>query len=161
MMSPFKNSTLSFRSKMVLIFAALFWLAVSPFARSAETWKPAQVIKPEELARELAGSKAKPLLIQVGFRALYKQSHIPGSLYCGPASNPEGLQQLRKCLEKVPRSRQIVIYCGCCPWKDCPNVKPAFEELAKLGYKNFKILDIPQTFGEDWVKKGFPVASGE
>jgi thiosulfate/3-mercaptopyruvate sulfurtransferase len=160
-MSLSMNSNYCLRPKLVFLFAPLFCLAFSPFARSAETWKPPQLIQPKELAGQLATGKEKPLIIQVGFLTLYKQSHIPESLYCGPASKPEGLEQLQKCLAKVPPTRQIIIYCGCCPWKDCPNVKPAYLELTKLGYKNFKVLDIPQSFGQDWVKKGFPVAAGE
>jgi Rhodanese-like domain len=145
----------------VILFTALLALVLVPAARGAEPWTAAQLMEPAALAKELANAKTKPLILQVGFLTLYKQAHIPGSEYCGPASSPEGLKQLKKCVEKVSRSKQIVIYCGCCPWKDCPNVRPAFEELSKLGYKNLKVLHIPQTFGQDWVKKGYPVASGE
>ena len=98
------------------------------------------------------------MILQVGFLILYKQSHIPGAEYCGPARSPEGIAEHRKCVEKVPHSKEIVIYCGCCPWEECPNVRPAFAELKRLGFKNLRVLDIPQNFGEDWVKKGYPVA---
>ncbi len=160
-MSRMLNIPRSIRKGAVFVFAVLFCLAFIPFSHAAETWKPSQLIQPKELAGQLAENKQKPLIIQVGFLSLYKQGHIPDSQYCGPSSKPEGLEQLQKCLAKVPLTRQIVIYCGCCPWKDCPNIKPAYLELTKLGYKNFKVLEIPQTFGEDWVKKGFPVASGK
>jgi thiosulfate/3-mercaptopyruvate sulfurtransferase len=143
-----------------IILAAFFALNSIPLARGADPWKSSQIIEPAALAK-LFTSDNKPMVLQVGFLTLYEQSHIPGAEYCGPARNAEGIAKLRKCVDGIPRARVIVIYCGCCPWKDCPNVRPAFEELSKLGYKNLKVLDIPQTFGEDWVKKGYPVASSD
>jgi thiosulfate/3-mercaptopyruvate sulfurtransferase len=148
-------------SAIVFSLAAFFVLASAPPARGADPWTPAQILKPADLARQLAGGERKPLVLQVGFQILYKQSHIPGAEYCGPARDPEGIAKLRKCVEKVPRTKEVVIYCGCCPFKDCPNVRPAFAELKKLGIKNLRVLEIPHTFGEDWVKKGYPVARGE
>jgi hypothetical protein len=76
-------------------------------------------------------------------------------------SSPEGIQKLRNRVKNLPKSRSIVLYCGCCPWDRCPNVKPAFDELQKLGFKNLKVLHIPQNFGVDWVEKGLPVQKGE
>jgi thiosulfate/3-mercaptopyruvate sulfurtransferase len=144
-----------------IFLAVIFALGSAALARGADPWTSAQMIQPATLAKELASSKTKPMVLQVGFLTLYKQAHIPGAEYCGPARNTEGIAKLRKCVEKISRTKMIVIYCGCCPWKDCPNVRPAFAELKKLGFKNLRVLDIPQTFGEDWVKKGFPVQSGE
>ena len=39
----------------------------------------------------------------------------------------------------------------------CPNVKPAFETLEKMGYKNVKLLYLPDDFEQDWAQKGYPV----
>ncbi len=119
---------------------------------------PSDLIQPEELAKSLASTTtAKPLMLQVGFRVLYAQAHIPGSEYVGPANNPGGIQQLRKRVESLPRTQPIVIYCGCCPWNVCPNVSPAFQELRTMGFKNVKALYIARDFGKDWVERGFPV----
>ena len=71
---------------------------------------------------------------------LYTQAHIPGSEYIGPASSESGLQQLHKRVEPLPRDKFIVIYCGCCPWSHCPNVKPAHDALRALGFTNVKVL---------------------
>jgi thiosulfate/3-mercaptopyruvate sulfurtransferase len=149
------------RSAMILSMATYFALGHASLAHGADPWKPSQILEPAALAKQLANSKAKPFIVQVGFLTLYKQAHIPGSEFCGPTMKPEGIERLRKCVEKVPRSQEIVIYCGCCPWKNCPNIRPAFEALSKLGFKNLKVLNIPQTFGLDWVKKGYPVASSD
>ncbi len=122
----------------------------------------AQLINPAELVKILQSSQGKkPLLIDVGSHVLYSQAHIPGSEYIGPASSPDGLQQLRKRVEKLPRSKFIVIYCGCCPWNHCPIVKPASDALRDWGFTNVKVLYIPNNFGADWVNKGYAVASGD
>ena len=146
---------------LLFSLAAFFLLASAPQARGADPWTPAQILEPAELARQLANGERKPLILQVGFQTLYKQSHIPGAEYCGPARDAAGIAKLRKCVEKVPHTKEIVIYCGCCPFPECPNVRPAFAELKKLGFKNLRVLDIPQNFGEDWVRKGYAVAQGQ
>jgi len=121
----------------------------------------AAIIEPEELARILQSpSGEKPLIFQIGFRMLYKSAHIPGAEYLGPASKDEGLQQLRQRVASLGRSKSIVLYCGCCPWVHCPNVKPAYEALRALGFTQVKVLRIEETFGTNWVAKGYPTAKG-
>ncbi len=120
------------------------------------------LINPEELVKILQSTQGeKPLMIQVGSHVLYEQAHIPGSEYIGPASYESGLQQLRERVQPLPRKKFIVIYCGCCPWSHCPNVKPADDALRALGFTNVKVLYIPENFGANWVAKGYPVAKGE
>lgn len=120
------------------------------------------LLNPEELVKILQSTQGeKPLMIQVGSHVLYEQAHIPGSEYIGPASYESGLQQLRKRVQELPRRKFIVIYCGCCPWSHCPNVKPADDALRALGFTNVKVLYIPENFGANWVAKGYPVAKGE
>jgi rhodanese-related sulfurtransferase len=121
-----------------------------------------RLINPEDLVKTLQSSKAeKPLMIQVGSHVLYSQAHIPGSEYIGPASSDAAVQQLRKRVESVPRNKFILIYCGCCPWGHCPNVKPADDALHAMGFTNIKVLYIANNFGADWVDKGYPVAKGD
>jgi thiosulfate/3-mercaptopyruvate sulfurtransferase len=122
----------------------------------------ARLINPDELVKVLQSSKAeKPLMIQVGSHVLFSQAHIPGSEYIGPASSESGLQQLRRRVESLSRNKAIILYCGCCPWSHCPNVKPADDALRALGFTNVKILYIANNFGADWVDKGYPVAKGD
>jgi hypothetical protein len=35
---------------------------------------------------------------------------------------PEGVATLRSAVQALPRNEEIVIYCGCCPMKNCPNI---------------------------------------
>lgn len=123
---------------------------------------PAAIMQPEELARVLASpTHEKPLIVQVGFRFLYKEAHIPGAEYLGPASKEDGLRQLRQRVASLPRTKPIVIYCGCCPWIRCPNVKPAYDALREMGFRQVNVLRIDDNFGTNWVAKGYPTAKGE
>ena len=142
----------------MFLLAAVAWI---PVTRGADPWQPSELLRPAQLAKQLSSTKDKPMLIQVGFSTMYKQAHIPGSRYCGPTYKPEGIEQLKKCVEKVSKSQAMVIYCGCCPWEKCPNVRPAFAELKKMGFSNVKVMEIATDFGKNWVSKGYPVASGE
>lgn len=137
-------------------------LVCASSAQQADLIPDSQRIKPEDLLKVLQSSKgAKPLLIQVGSHVLYMEAHIPGSEYLGPAGSASGLEQLRKRVEALPRNKFIVIYCGCCPWTHCPNIKAAYDALNAMGFKNLKVLYIADNFGTDWVNKGYPVAKGD
>jgi len=131
-----------------------------PAEQSGETGP--NLIQPSELVGIMKSSAdSKPLLIQVGFNVLYVQAHIPGSEFIGPASSPEAVRKLHQRVAALPRTQLIVLYCGCCPWDECPNIKPAFRELSAMGFNNAKLLYITHNFGEDWVKKGYPAAKGK
>jgi hypothetical protein len=132
------------------------------FADQASLTPASRLINPDELVRILQSAKSeKPLMIQVGSHVLYTQAHIPGSEYIGPASSETGLQSLRKRVESLPRNQFIVLYCGCCPWSHCPNIKPADDALHAMGFSKVKVLFIADNFGADWVDKGYPVAKGD
>ena len=91
---------------------------------------------------------------------MYHSVHIPGAILAGPCSKPEGLETLKKTALHLPRSREIVLYCGCCPFVRCPNVKPAYTTLRGMGFSNIKVLELDTNFHTDWVAKGFPIVRG-
>ncbi len=64
-------------------------------------------------------------------------------------------------MASLPKDKQIVLYCGCCPWNRCPNVGPAYKRLHDLGFTNVKVLYIANNFGDDWVNKGYPAVKGK
>ena len=140
------------------VFAVAFGVQAVGQAASIPS---SQLISPEDLVKTIQTGKEKPLMIQVGSHILYQQAHIPGSEYIGPASSETGVQQLRKRVDPLPRKTSIILYCGCCPWSHCPNVKPAFEALQAMGFTNVKVLYIADNFGANWVDKGYPTARGE
>jgi len=119
------------------------------------------LISPDELAKSLRTVKRAPLILNVGPRSMYIQAHIPGSEYMGAGSSDAGQQKLRERVQALPKNSAIVLYCGCCPWSDCPKVHPAYQLLHALGYTNVKVVYIANDFGTDWVNKGYPVAKGE
>ena len=51
----------------------------------------------------------------------------------------------------------MIIYCGCCPFRRCPNVRPAFELLKKMKFTNAKLLNLPTSLNDDWISKGYPM----
>jgi hypothetical protein len=67
------------------------------------------------------------------------------------------LQALRMRVGGLPRSKAIVLYCGCCPWDKCPNVAPAWELLHGMGFTHVRVLYLAQNFGADWVGHGYSV----
>ena len=89
------------------------------------------------------------------------QAHIPGAEYIGAASSPQGMQALRTRVKPLAKNTSIVLYCGCCPWSHCPNVRPAYNQLHKAGFSNVKVLYIADNFGTDWVDKGYPTIKGQ
>src|ERR1700704_428735 len=153
-----RNYALSFAALMVALIA----LTVAQAAGQATSIPASRLISPADLAKVLQTSGSdKPLVIQIGSHVLFAQAHIPGSEYIGAASSDAGLQLLRKRVETLPRNKFIVLYCGCCPWGHCPNVKPADDVMRALGFTNVKVLYISDNFGANWVDKGYPVAKGE
>lgn len=122
-----------------------------------DPWKASEVVTPDSLNNELRNNQNKPLIIQVGFKILYDQNHIPGAVYTGPASLKVGIQALRDTLKNLEHNKNIVLYCGCCKWKDCPNIRPAFKTAQELGFKNVKVLFLEDTFVKNWEQKGYPV----
>jgi thiosulfate/3-mercaptopyruvate sulfurtransferase len=114
-------------------------------------------IEPNNLAGQLAAKRTHPTIIQVGPNVLFRSKHIPGAIYGGAAGKPEGIDQLKKAVSGLPLDAEIIIYCGCCPWASCPNVKPALAQLQQLGYRQVKILHVETGFAQDWADKGYPV----
>ena len=129
-----------FRKHYVVLGAAAAVLLISSACAfsAANPLTQKDLIQPATLAAELQGSAAKPLLFQVGFQSLYLQGHIPDSKYCGPGRSADGIARLKACLKDVPHTQAIVLYCGCCPWEECPNIRPAFEAVKEMGYKKVR-----------------------
>jgi thiosulfate/3-mercaptopyruvate sulfurtransferase len=150
------------RTTFFLAIAGITLAAAAPASARQNNppagWNENQLIEPAALVSKLrAPLRDRPVVLQVGFRVLYEGAHIPGAIYAGPASTREGLELLKQTAARIPRDRQVVIYCGCCPMDRCPNVHPAYDALAKMGFRNLRVLDLPQDFEHDWVANRYPV----
>ena len=130
-----------------------------PPAQTDTIIPPPALLQPAELVQMLHSS-AKPLVLQTGSHVLYAEAHIPGSEYAGAAVTSAGIEALRERVTGLNKDKLIVIYCGCCPWGRCPNIRPAYEQLQALGFTNVRALYLPENFGTDWVDKGYPVTKG-
>jgi 3-mercaptopyruvate sulfurtransferase SseA len=154
----------SLASLLAALCACSLSTAASPgsSASAREPWAPSQLMAPEALVKELAGPKSKrPRVVCVGFEVLYRGAHIPGAEYAGPARQAPGAAELKQWAASTQKNTPIVVYCGCCPMKECPNVRPAFTMLRREGFTRVRVLDLPDSFAKDWVKKGYPTVRGE
>jgi len=120
-----------------------------------EPWTADQLLEPAKLASILNDSNAvKPLIISVGPAGL-----IQGAVKTGAAKENENLKTLRELLSKEDKNRMIVIYCGCCPFNVCPNIRPAFSLLNKMKFTNHRLLDLPHNLKMDWINYGYPMSN--
>lgn len=137
-----------------MIRLLLFALTATLFAQEIPADK---TITPEQFNTRLAQkSKNKPLVLQTGFYVLFRGAHVTDSIYAGPGSKSDGIENLKETVAKEPRDREIIIYCGCCPWDKCPNMKPAFAALREMGFTKVSAVQIPDTLAKDWIAKGYP-----
>ncbi len=120
-------------------------------AQQVNNWTKEQLMEPAFLAKNIRENKQLPIILSVGPMAL-----IPHSTDLGSASEPKNLENLKKDLQKFPKDKSIVIYCGCCPFTKCPNVRPAIELLKEMKFTNFHLLNLPTSIKADWIDKGFP-----
>jgi hypothetical protein len=128
-------------------------------AAQQDTWKPAELTAPAKIAEELKTPDPARHIFYVGFPILYKGAHIKDAALSGPCSKKEGLDLLTASLKNVPHDAEVIIYCGCCPFIRCPNIRPAYQALKDLGYTNIKVLELPTNLHTDWVEKGYPIES--
>lgn len=118
-------------------------------------WSASQEITPVTLAHELkAGRKLR--IVCVGFPVLYDAARIPGAAIAGPAEQAAGLKRLQAWARSIPKNEPVVIYCGCCPLAQCPNIRPAYRALERAGLRRVRVLMLENSFARDWVDKGYP-----
>lgn len=118
-----------------------------------EPWDGKQLLEPAILASRIDQDRTDDLLIlSVGPDVVIK-----GSVDIGPAQEPANIEKLKNYLKNVPKDKEVVIYCGCCPFDRCPNVRPAFKELKEMGFENPRLLNIRKNIKVDWIDKDYPI----
>jgi hypothetical protein len=118
----------------------------------SEPWTLQQLLAPADLAKTISDPKAKePIIFSIGPGAIIK-----GSINIGPAKERENLEEFKKQLKHLPKDANIVIYCGCCPFDHCPNIRPAFSLMNEMKFKNHKLLNLQHNVKVDWIDKGYP-----
>jgi thiosulfate/3-mercaptopyruvate sulfurtransferase len=148
-----------------LLALALVSLPLPPIhgqeKKAADPWASSETMQPAQLAKILTDKYVSvPTVIFVGFRSLYVGGHVPDASFHGTASTEQGLAELKAWATSLPRSTELVIYCGCCPMDKCPNLRPAYTTLSGMGFKKLRVLVLPTSFAVDWADKGYPMQKG-
>jgi hypothetical protein len=134
----------------LLVFAIM--CCKNSLAQNAENWTSKELMAPSALAATLKANKDVPAIFNIGPGAI-----IPNSINIGTVKDEENLARFKQEISKLSRSANIVIYCGCCPYEHCPNVRPAIALLKSMEYTNYHLLDLPHNIKTDWIAKGYPV----
>lgn len=144
----------------LLIVALLSIFSFSAFAQDAKAtetvypWKKEQILPTLKLVDKIKANNSldMPTILNIG-----PMQNIKTAQLVGPVNYEFGMMRFKDKLSGIDKSQDLVLYCGCCSYKTCPNLKPAFEAAAKAGFKKVWVLDLPVGVEEDWVKKGYPV----
>ena len=123
-------------------------------AQKAPNWTTEQLMDPAALNNMLKTGKNLPDIISVGPGAT-----IPHSVAIGMTNDSSNLEKLKHHLSGRSKKTPIVIYCGCCPFDRCPNVRPAISLLQQLKFTNYKLLNLPTNLKKDWIDQGYEVKS--
>lgn len=138
---------------LLLLSIGLFTSLAAFKEKGTGPWKEKQLLKAEVLAERIkTGDTANLLILNTG-----PVEDIKGAITFGAVENPDNLEKLKVYLNEVPKDKEIVIYCGCCPLAVCPNLKPAYDALKDMKFQNYKVLRLVQDLQEDWIDKGYPV----
>ena len=135
-----------------LFFILFLFGCAQSQAQKPENWTADQLVEPAQLAETLASNKDIPVIFNVGPGAI-----IPHSIDMGVANDEGNLERFKIGIARLPKNTNIVIYCGCCPFEKCPNVRPAIDLLKKMQFTNYHLLNIPTNIKTDWIEKGYPV----
>lgn len=134
--------------KNSILFSLLLFLSC---AGHTDKFHGMSLMEPEALVEKINQNQA-PLILSIGYEALIKESEG-----IGPAEDSENIDRLEARLGEVSKDSEVVIYCGCCPFDPCPNVRPAVEKVQELGFKNAYLLNLADNIKVDWLDKGYPV----
>lgn len=129
-------------------------LSLSAFKKDElGSWKEKQLTSPELLAQRIAKNDTSNLLIlNTG-----PVEDIKGAVNIGAVEDAKNLAKLKDYLQQVPRNKEVILYCGCCPLSVCPNLHPAYDLLKEMKFSQYKVLRLTHDLQEDWIDKGYPV----
>lgn len=145
------------KRKNITIVLAILMITIggSFIPKQAEPWRQDQLMEPKDLASIINDNsvKVKPIIINIG-----PAGSIKGAVDIGPAHEKESFDKLKEFLSKQKKDAPIVIYCGCCPFEHCPNVRPAFKLLNDMKFTNQKLLNLSHNLKTDWINNGYPMS---
>lgn len=126
------------------------------FASSHDPWPNVDVIPAQLLNEQILGN-APPEVVCVSSLSLYQNTRILRARHlCEPWATPTLNSELERANRLSGRAtRDIVLYCGCCEFKTCPNIRRAYVSLTGLTTRKIKVLFLPVNLRDDWIDKGF------
>lgn len=136
----------------ISLLSFVLLMAMEGFAQNPVNWTESQLEQPATLANSITSKKNIPVIISVGPGAT-----IPNSIEIGMINHEAGVEKLETALKSIDRNKKVVVYCGCCPYEHCPNVRPAIDLLKEMKFTNYFLLDLPHNIKRDWIDKGYPV----
>lgn len=136
----------------MLVAIGLLFISQISIAQNPVNWTPEQLMAPSELSTIIKDNKQVPVIFSIGPGAV-----IPHSKDMGMIKEAENMKEFKEQLARLPKDTQLVVYCGCCPYEHCPNVRPAIQLLKDMNFTNYKLLDLPHNIKVDWINKGYPV----
>ena len=148
---------MKFILNLILVCAISFPALAQTFPSrlgAGPSWTAKELMDPAVLASRLKSNKGGPIYIfNIGV-----VENIQGAKNVGAASDAEGLKKLKQSLSSIPKDKEVIIYCGCCPFDKCPNIRPAFNLMKSMGFKNGKLLNLPVNLQQNWKSRGYPMA---
>lgn len=146
------------KTKHILLLTAivLFTIAMSfsSFNLSGEEpWTADQLMEPGDLAQVINDSqRQQPIIFSIGPAAVIKNSKDIGA-----TNDKVNMEKLRVELDKLSPESDVIIYCGCCPFDHCPNIRPAFNLMNEMKFTHHKLLNLPKNIKVNWIDNGYPV----
>jgi hypothetical protein len=119
---------------------------------AGDPWLPSQLMEPEVLALRMQAADAMPYVFNIG-----PSGKIAGSILIGPTQDAENLSRLKSELSKLSKDTEVVVYCGCCPFKNCPNIRPDMQMLDDMNFEHAYLLNLSENLKVDWIDKGYPM----
>lgn len=128
------------------------WLSVTAWSQDTGFWKKEQLYSVDALAGKVRKADTSGIyILNTG-----PMEDILYAIHIGPVENKKYVDRLAALLPRLDKRREVIIYCGCCPLKACPNLSPAYELLDRSGFK-VKVLALEQDLEEDWIAKKYPL----
>lgn len=144
--------------KQKLLYVAIIAIALIALysfqkGNSEMLWTDQQLLQPADLAQMINNKSADiPVIFNIG-----PAGSIKGAIEIGATGEAENLAKLKTQLKSIPKNKPVVIYCGCCPFNHCPNIRPGFKLLTEMGYNNRMLLNLSHNLKMDWIDKGYPM----
>ena len=140
-------------NRLILLSVMVLGVGFVSAQTSTKPWTDDQLIEPETLANILRNPKVQqPIIYNIG-----PMENIKGAINIGPTKDKNNLDKLRQALSTVPKDKTVIIYCGCCPVRVCPNIRPAFELLKEMKFTKPRLLNLEHNLKTNWIDQGFPM----